>query len=146
MGQKRFTGSCSTIRAEDVWEVIRPFDHYGWAGVQGETIIDNGKADDQVGAVRRFTNGETTIRQVLLAHSDVERCFTHANLRRPTRSRRSRQARHARALRSKGCGCLAGARSSPAQTAFSQHRADRTRQMRAAFAPVGGAAGIFRPG
>src|SRR3954449_231053 len=64
--------------AEDVWKVIRPFDHYGWAGVQGETIIEGDKAGDQVGAVRRFTNGETTIRQVLLAHSDVERCFTYA--------------------------------------------------------------------
>jgi hypothetical protein len=64
--------------AEDVWKVIRPFDHYGWAGVEGETIIEEGKARDQVGAVRRFINGETTIRQVLLAHSDADRCFSYA--------------------------------------------------------------------
>jgi hypothetical protein len=64
--------------ATEVWSVVRPFDHYGWAGVEGDTIIEDGKAGDQVGAIRRFTNGESTIRQVLLAHSDVERSFTYA--------------------------------------------------------------------
>lgn len=64
--------------ADDVWQVIRPFDHYGWAGVEGETIIEDGKAPDQVGAVRRFSSGDSIIRQVLLAHSDVERSFTYA--------------------------------------------------------------------
>jgi hypothetical protein len=48
--------------ADDVWAVIRTFDHYGWAGVEGETVIEHGKAGDQVGAVRRFTNGQSTIR------------------------------------------------------------------------------------
>jgi len=58
--------------------VIRPFDHYAWAGVSGETIIEAGKAGDQVGAVRRFTAGEKMLRQKLLAHSDLERSFTYA--------------------------------------------------------------------
>ena len=39
--------------ADEVWAVIRPFDHYAWAGVESETIIEHGKAGDQVGAVRR---------------------------------------------------------------------------------------------
>lgn len=64
--------------AEAVWRVIRAFDHYGWAGVEGETVIEDGKAGDQVGAVRRFTNAGGTIRQVLLAHSDLERCYSYA--------------------------------------------------------------------
>ena len=28
--------------ADEVWQVIRPFDHYAWAGVEGETIIEDG--------------------------------------------------------------------------------------------------------
>src|SRR5215813_3084198 len=64
--------------ADDVWAVIRPFGHYAWAGVESETIIEHGKAGDQVGAVRRVTNGGNTIRQVLLAHSDVDRSYSYA--------------------------------------------------------------------
>jgi hypothetical protein len=64
--------------ADDVWAVIRPFDHYAWAGVEGETIIEQGKAGDQVGAVRRVSlGGGNVIRQHLLAHSDVERAYTY---------------------------------------------------------------------
>lgn len=64
--------------AADVWEVIRPFGHYAWAGVESETIIEAGKRGDQVGAVRRVIAGEKVIRQVLLAHSDLERSYTYA--------------------------------------------------------------------
>jgi hypothetical protein len=75
---KAFSSIVLGHTAAAVWKVIRPFDHYGGAGVEGETVIEDGKAGDQIGAVRRFTNGEMTIRQVLLAHSDVERSFTYA--------------------------------------------------------------------
>jgi hypothetical protein len=64
--------------AAAVWAVIRPFDHYGWAGVPGETVIEAGRAGDQVGAVRCFFGGDRTIRQVLLAHSDRDRAYTYA--------------------------------------------------------------------
>lgn len=64
--------------ADAVWSVIRPFDHYRWAGVETETVIEDGKAGDQVGAVRRFEVGGRVTRQVLLAHSDVERSYTYA--------------------------------------------------------------------
>ena len=64
--------------ADEVWAVIRPFDHYAWAGVESETVIEHGKAGDQVGAVRRVAYGECVLRQVLLAHSDVERSYTYA--------------------------------------------------------------------
>jgi hypothetical protein len=66
--------------ADDVWAVIRRFGHYGWAGVQAETVIEDGKRDDQVSAIRRVTTGERTIRQELLAHSDRERSYTYALL------------------------------------------------------------------
>jgi Polyketide cyclase / dehydrase and lipid transport len=64
--------------AEAVWAVIRPFGHYAWAGVTGETVIEDGKAGDQVGAVRRVDTGGNLLRQVLLAHSDLERCYSYA--------------------------------------------------------------------
>ena len=64
--------------AEEVWAVIRPFDHYAWAGVESRTEIEDGKAGDQVAAIRRVTVGEKIIRQKLLAHSDLERAYTYA--------------------------------------------------------------------
>ncbi len=64
--------------ADTVWAVIRPFDHYAWAGVEGETLIEDGKAGDQVGAVRRVAVRNGTIRQALLAHSDIERSYSYA--------------------------------------------------------------------
>jgi len=64
--------------AAEVWAVIHPFDHYAWAGVESETIIEGGKAGDQTAAVRRVTMGDKVIRQVLLAHSDVDRSYTYA--------------------------------------------------------------------
>lgn len=64
--------------AEQVWQIIRPFDHYAWAGVSGETVIEGGKQGDQVSAVRRVATGDgRIIRQKLLAHSDVERSYTY---------------------------------------------------------------------
>jgi Polyketide cyclase / dehydrase and lipid transport len=63
--------------ADKVWAVIRPFDHYAWAGVESETIIEDGKAGDQVGAVRRFAFGGNVLRQMLLAHSDIDRSYTY---------------------------------------------------------------------
>ena len=48
--------------ADEVWNAIRPFDHYAWAGVEGETMIEDGKAGDQVGAVRRVTLADRVIR------------------------------------------------------------------------------------
>jgi hypothetical protein len=66
--------------AEVVWSVIRPFGHYAWAGVEAETVIEDGRRDDQVGAVRCVTMPGRTIRQQLLAHSDRERSYTYSFL------------------------------------------------------------------
>ena len=63
--------------ADDVWLVIRPFGHHAWAGVESETVLEDGKAGDQVGAVRRVALPGRVIRQQLLAHSDVERSYTY---------------------------------------------------------------------
>jgi hypothetical protein len=63
--------------AGQVWSVIRPFDHYAWAGVIAETIIEDGRKGDQVGSVRRVIVGDKTLRQKLLAHSDAERSYSY---------------------------------------------------------------------
>ena len=70
-------------RADDVWAVIRPFDHYAWAGVRSETVIEDGRRGDQVSAVRRVSVGDKIIRQALLAHSDADRSYTYALLDPP---------------------------------------------------------------
>jgi len=64
--------------AAAVWAVIRPFGHYAWAGVETEVQVEDGKAGDQVGAVRRFAIGGRITRQKLLAHSDLERSYSYA--------------------------------------------------------------------
>jgi hypothetical protein len=64
--------------ADEVWAVIRRFDHYAWAGVESRTVIEAGKAGDQVGAIRRVDLGDRVIRQRLLAHSDLDRSYTYA--------------------------------------------------------------------
>jgi hypothetical protein len=66
--------------ADEVWSFIRSFGDYAWAGVESETVIEGGKAGDQVGAVRRVQIGDRLIRQRLLAHSDIDRCYTYAFL------------------------------------------------------------------
>jgi len=66
--------------ADEVWAVIRPFGHYAWAGVPSETVIEDGKAGDQVSAVRRVSLRDKTIRQALLAHSDRDRSYSYALL------------------------------------------------------------------
>ncbi len=42
------------------------------------STIEDGKASDQTGAVRRVIVGESVIRQKLLAHSDVDRSYTYS--------------------------------------------------------------------
>ncbi len=64
--------------AGKVWSVIRPFDHYAWAGVVSETTIEDGRKGDQVGSVRRVIVGDKTLRQILLAHSDIDRSYSYA--------------------------------------------------------------------
>jgi hypothetical protein len=66
--------------ADEVWAFIRWFGDYAWAGVVSETIIEDGKAPDQVGAIRRVQAAERLIRQKLLAHSDIAWSYTYAFL------------------------------------------------------------------
>jgi len=60
-----------------VWSAIRDFGHYGWAGVVGETIIEDGKSGDAVGCIRDVRTSARRIRQKLLTHSDLDRFYTY---------------------------------------------------------------------
>ncbi len=64
-------------RADEVWEMVRDFGHYAWAGVSGQTVIEDGRSGDAVGAVRSVCTAERHIRQRLLAHSDIERSYSY---------------------------------------------------------------------
>jgi hypothetical protein len=67
----------STIFAQPanaVWSVIRDFNNYPvWVDGAGESIIEDGRSGDAVGAVRNVVYNGVRRRQRLLALSDAER-------------------------------------------------------------------------
>jgi hypothetical protein len=64
--------------ADAVWSVIRDFNNYPvWVEGAGESRIEEGRSGDAVGAVRNVLYDGRTIRQRLLALSDVERMQTY---------------------------------------------------------------------
>jgi len=65
--------------ADAVWSVIRDFNNYPvWVDGAGESVIEEGKAGDAVGAVRNVLYKGVRRRQRLLALSDLERTQTYA--------------------------------------------------------------------
>ena len=66
------------IASDRTWMAIRDFRHYGWAGVVSETHIEDSRNGDAVGCVRNVSLADRTIRQILLAHSDIDRSYTYA--------------------------------------------------------------------
>jgi Polyketide cyclase / dehydrase and lipid transport len=64
--------------AAQVWEIVRDFNNYPvWVDGAGESVIEEGKSGDTVGAIRNVLYRERQIRQRLLALSDVERSQTY---------------------------------------------------------------------
>jgi hypothetical protein len=64
--------------ADAIWNVIRDFNNYSvWTGGVGDSQIEEGKSGDTVGAVRNVHFNGTSIRQRLLAQSDVDRAQTY---------------------------------------------------------------------
>ena len=74
--------------ADEVWAVIRPFDHYAWAGVPSETVIEEGKRGDQVSAVRRVAVGDKIISLSILRHIEATPDERAAYLKRALAVRR----------------------------------------------------------
>jgi len=72
----------STVFEQDaaaVWAVARDFNGLAtwWPAAVSESHIEDGKAADQVGCVRSFRLGEATIRERLLALSDIDRSYSY---------------------------------------------------------------------
>lgn len=66
--------------AGEVWALIRDFNGLpDWFGsVVSSSEIEEGKAGDQVGAVRSFTLADGThLRERLLSHSDAQRAYSY---------------------------------------------------------------------
>lgn len=64
-----------------VWALIRDFNNYP-AYIDGvtESVIEDGKRGDEVGAIRRFHYGDLWLRQRLSAHSDEKRIISYKGL------------------------------------------------------------------
>ena len=66
---------------ETVWSLVRDFNNYP-AYIDGvtESIIEDDKRGDEVGAVRRFCYLGNWIRQRLVDHSDEQRSLSYAGI------------------------------------------------------------------
>jgi len=63
---------------DQLWAALRDFGNYSWwTDDPVECYIEQGKSGDAVGAIRNIRMGDTLIRQVLLAHSDLDRFYTY---------------------------------------------------------------------
>jgi Polyketide cyclase / dehydrase and lipid transport len=65
----------------EVWSLIRDFNNYP-AYIEGvtESVIEDEKAGDEIGAVRRFLYSGSWIRQRLDAHSDEQCSLTYVGM------------------------------------------------------------------
>jgi hypothetical protein len=63
--------------ADAVRERICSFSGYSWAGVPGETIMEDGKSADQVGAIWRVATSAVEIGQRVPAFSDIQRSYSY---------------------------------------------------------------------
>ena len=66
---------------DTVWSLIRDFNNYP-AYIEGvsESVIEDDKRGDEVGAVRRFCYLGNWVRQRLAAHSDAAHSLTYAGI------------------------------------------------------------------
>jgi hypothetical protein len=66
---------------ETVWSLIRDFNNYP-AYIEGvsESVIEDDKRGDEVGAIRRFCYLGNWVRQRLAVHSDADYLLTYAGL------------------------------------------------------------------
>jgi hypothetical protein len=64
-----------------VWSLIRDFNNYP-AYIEGvtESVIEDDRGGDEVGAIRRFCYLGNRVRQRLAGHSDVEHTLTYAGI------------------------------------------------------------------
>jgi len=79
--QRAYFSSVLQHPADRVWQLVRDFNNYPrYIDGVTDSVIEDGKDGDEVGAVRRFCYAGFWLRQRLTAHSDTERSFSYAGL------------------------------------------------------------------
>lgn len=78
---KAYYSSVLNHPVDEVWSLIGDFNNYP-RYIEGvtESVIEDDKCGDEVGAVRRFRYAGEWMRQRLAAHSDTDRSFTYAGM------------------------------------------------------------------
>jgi hypothetical protein len=76
-----FYSSVLDFPVDRVWSLVRDFNNYP-RYIEGviESVIEDGRHGDEVGAIRRFNYQGTWIRQRLLRHSDEQRLLTYGGI------------------------------------------------------------------
>ena len=76
---KAYASTVVDAPADQVWALIRDFNGFvDWHPAIADSHIEDGKAGDQVGAIRNFHLADGAhLRERLLAHSDVERTYAY---------------------------------------------------------------------
>jgi uncharacterized protein YndB with AHSA1/START domain len=77
---RAYTSTVIDLPAERVWAAVRDFNGLAtwWSGMITDCEIEEGKAGDQVGAVRSFhLKDGAHLRERLLGHSDAERTYSY---------------------------------------------------------------------
>lgn len=78
---RAYFSSVLQTSADSAWNTVRDFNDYPrYIDGVTDSLIEDRKAGDEVGAVRRFCYAGSWIRQRLTAHSDAERYFSYAGL------------------------------------------------------------------
>jgi hypothetical protein len=75
---RAYTSTVVPAPADEVWAVIRDFNALPdwWPSASKSSEIEDGKAGDQVSAVRRL--GEQRVAEILLMHSDYDRAYSYS--------------------------------------------------------------------
>jgi hypothetical protein len=78
---KAYYSSVLDCPLDTAWAMIRDFNNYP-AYIDGvtESVIEDDRGGDEVGAVRRFCYRGNWVRQRLAGHSDVEHTLTYAGI------------------------------------------------------------------
>jgi uncharacterized protein YndB with AHSA1/START domain len=75
---RAYTSTVVPAPADEVWAVIRDFNALPdwWPNASTSSEIEDGKAGDQVSAVRRL--GGQRVAEILLMHSDQDRAYSYS--------------------------------------------------------------------
>ena len=127
-----FYSSVLDYPVDRVWSLVRDFNNYP-RYIDGviESIIEDDKRGDEVGAVRRFNYQGNWIRQRLVRHSDDERLLTYRGSSRlhfrPTYRQNLRRRSGMKGPCSSTASSMATERSSNGRWSWIRRRAKRSR-------------------